>query len=115
MVRASGFNMGDEAATVTNVPGAQRFWKRVHESERDELGQSGFVAVWQITAFMSSDEMAVAYFYGHAMTATGINIFLPTVNKGELAVIYCWFFLYLSSQGPGAFTLDNILGSRRSP
>jgi len=32
-----------------------------------------------------------------------------------LAVIYCWFFLYLSSQGPGAFALDNILGSRRSP
>ncbi len=58
---------------------------------------------------------AVARFYGRAMKATGINFFLPTVNKGELAVIYCWFFLCLSAQGPGAFALDNILGLRRSP
>jgi putative oxidoreductase len=59
--------------------------------------------------------LAVAYFYGHGMKATGINFFLPTVNKGEMLVIYCWFFLYLSSQEPGAFALDDILRSRRSP
>src|SRR6266849_4371246 len=44
-----------------------------------------------------------------------INFSLPTVNQGELAIICRWFFLYLSSQGPSAFALDNILGLRRWP
>jgi len=55
-------------------------------------------------AFLSSGTMAVAYFYGHARNAS----FWPNVNQGELAVIYCWLFLYLSAAGPGAFALDNL-------
>lgn len=69
----------------------------------------------RISAFLCSGEMAVAYFKGHAMTATGINFFLPNVNGGELAVLYCFIFLYLSARGPGAFAIDNLLGSRRAP
>ena len=68
----------------------------------------------RITAFICSGQMAVAYFYGHAMHAKGINFFLPTVNEGDSAVFYCWFFLYLSAAGPGAFALDNILFRRRA-
>lgn len=62
----------------------------------------------RIMAFLCSGLMAVAYFHGHAR-----NGFLPKVNQGELAVVYCWFFLYLSARGPGAFALDNVLFRRR--
>ena len=55
-------------------------------------------------AFLLSGLMAVAYFYGHA----GNGSFLPKVNGGELAVLYCWLFLYLWAQGPGAWALDNL-------
>ncbi|HEX6159343.1 MAG TPA: DoxX family protein [Thermoanaerobaculia bacterium] len=56
-------------------------------------------------AFLASGTMAVAYFYGHARGGS----FLPTVNGGELAVVYCWIFLYFAAAGPGAFALDNLL------
>lgn len=54
-------------------------------------------------AFLCSGLMAVAYFYGHARGG-----FLPKVNGGELAVVYCWLFLYLAAQGPGAGAVDNL-------
>ncbi len=55
------------------------------------------------TAFLASGLMAVAYFYGHAR-----NGFLPKVNGGELAVLYCWLFLYIAAQGPGAWAVDHL-------
>ena len=58
--------------------------------------------------------MAVAYFYGHAMHASGIDFFLPKVNKGEDAVLYCFIFLFISAAGPGAFALDHLLFRRRA-
>jgi putative oxidoreductase len=54
-------------------------------------------------AFLCSGLMAFAYFMGHAG-----NGFWPAVNGGELAIFYCWFFLYLAAQGPGAWALDNL-------
>ena len=54
-------------------------------------------------AFVASGLMAVAYFHGHARMG-----FLPKVNQGELAVLYCWLFLYIAAAGPGAFALDNF-------
>jgi putative oxidoreductase len=45
--------------------------------------------------------MAVAYFMAHVPHG-----FLPIVNQGELAVLYCFVFLYLSVVGPGAFSID---------
>ncbi len=58
-------------------------------------------------AFLLSGMMAVAYFMAHAPRG-----FLPLVNQGELAVLYCFVFLYLCSAGGGAWSLDNILSSR---
>ena len=52
-------------------------------------------------AFILSGEMAVAYFMAHAPHG-----FLPILNQGELAVVYCFVFLYLSVSGAGAFGLD---------
>jgi len=54
-------------------------------------------------AFICSGTMAVAYFYGHVY---GTGSFIPKVNQGEPAVLYCWLFLYIAAQGPGAFALD---------
>jgi putative oxidoreductase len=55
----------------------------------------------QPVAFVLCGEMAVAYFKAHFPGG-----FLPIVNKGELAVLYCFFFLYLSVRGAGVFSLD---------
>jgi len=53
-------------------------------------------------AFVSSGLMAVAYFMAHAP-----RDFWPILNGGELAIAYCWLFLYIAAQGPGAWALDN--------
>jgi putative oxidoreductase len=55
----------------------------------------------RITAFILSGEMAVAYFMAHAPHG-----FLPILNQGELAVVYCFVFLYLSVAGGGAYSID---------
>ena len=55
-------------------------------------------------AFILSGLMAVAYFMGHAPGG-----FWPIINKGELAVIYCFVFLYLSVAGGGEWSLDRLL------
>ncbi|BDV34570.1 DoxX family protein [Methylocystis iwaonis] len=52
-------------------------------------------------AFILAGEMAVAYFGFHAFEA-----FWPILNKGELAALYCFVFLFFSVAGPGKFALD---------
>ena len=56
-------------------------------------------------AFVLSGEMAAAYFMGHASHGM-----LPLLNGGELAVQWCFLFLYFWAAGPGAFSVD---GSRK--
>jgi putative oxidoreductase len=55
-------------------------------------------------AFLASGEMAVAYFMGHAARGGPI----PLVNKGELAVLYCFVFLYIAAHGAGIWSIDNV-------
>jgi putative oxidoreductase len=55
-------------------------------------------------AFVLSGLMAVAYFMAHAPQG-----FWPIVNRGELAVVYCFVFLYLAAAGGGPWSLDAIL------
>lgn len=52
-------------------------------------------------AFILAGEMAVAYFQGHFP-----NGFWPAVNMGTPAVLLCFYFLYLSSAGPGIWSVD---------
>ena len=59
-------------------------------------------------ALLLSGMMAVAYFQFHA--ATG-GVF-PLVNKGELAALYCWVFLYLVFAGPGSVAVDSAIKRR---
>ena len=54
-------------------------------------------------AFILAGEMAVAYFTAHAPRA-----FWPVQNGGELAVMYCFVFLYLSVAGGGVWSIDNL-------
>ena len=59
-------------------------------------------------AFLLSGEMAVAYFQVHAPRA-----FLPIVNRGELAVILCFVFLYLVFAGAGSWSVDGMIRRAR--
>ena len=56
-------------------------------------------------AFLCSGTMAVAYFQFHWKFAFDSNFF-PVVNKGELAVIYCFVFLLIACRGAGAWSLQ---------
>ena len=55
-------------------------------------------------AFLLSGEMAVAYFMGHAPQG-----FWPVLNQGTPAVLFCFLWLYLSSAGPGPWSVDALL------
>jgi putative oxidoreductase len=60
-------------------------------------------------AFVLSGLMAWAYFQVHVGRA-----FFPIANGGELAVLFCWFFLFLSFAGAPAWSVDAILRRRRT-
>lgn len=60
-------------------------------------------------AFLASGQMAFAYWMGH-----GTKALLPIVNHGELAVLFCFLFLFISAKGSGAFSVDSVLGKGKS-
>jgi putative oxidoreductase len=62
-----------------------------------------------IAAFLASGEMAVGYFKSHAPHG-----FWPIQNKGELAVAYCFVFLFIAAHGAGLLSLDGARGRGRS-
>jgi len=62
----------------------------------------------RLAAFIMSGEMAVAYFMAHAPHG---NVLLPMLNQGELAVLYCFVFLFFAAAGAGAWSIDS---ARRS-
>jgi len=57
----------------------------------------GFFA--SVAAFVASGEMAVAYFQSHAPKGLW-----PIQNQGELAVLYCFLFLYIAARGNGKWS-----------
>jgi len=58
----------------------------------------------RIAAFLASGEMAVAYFQVHWKFQLNEQFF-PIVNQGELAMLYCFLFLYIALKGPGKWSL----------
>jgi len=52
-------------------------------------------------AFILSGDMAVAYFMAHFPKS-----WLPLLNGGDLAVLFCFVFLYLFVAGPGPWSID---------
>ena len=59
-------------------------------------------------AFLCSGLMAAAYFIDHASGG-----FLPLLNRGETAVLYCFVFLYFWANGSGDWSLDSLLAKRK--
>jgi putative oxidoreductase len=55
-----------------------------------------------IAAFIASGEMAAAYFIGHFPKS-----FWPLENGGEQAVLFCFIFLYIATQGAGIWSFDD--------
>ena len=66
----------------------------------------GFQTRW--VAFLCSGLMAAAYFIAH-----GLRTFLPILNGGELAALYCFVFLMLWANGSGCWSVDKCLADRR--
>ncbi|WP_207537228.1 DoxX family protein [Sabulicella rubraurantiaca] len=69
-----------------------------------EFGGGALLALGLFTrpvAFVLAGLMAFAYFLGHAPRG-----FLPILNGGNLAILYCFVFLYLSAAGGGPLSLD---------
>ena len=75
-----------------------------------EFGAGILIAAGLLTslvAFIASGEMAVAYFKQHAPGG-----FWPIINRGELAVLFCFVFLYIASRGSGILSFDALIGKR---
>ena len=60
------------------------------------------------SAFLLSGLMAFAYFLAHAPKG-----FWPMLNGGELAVLYCFVYFYLSAAGGGSIGVDALLKKKR--
>ena len=75
-----------------------------------------FGLLGSIAAFVLSGQMAVAYFMAHATggqsNVTDACRFIPVVNGGESAVLYCFIFLYIACHGSGILSLDHLLFRR---
>jgi putative oxidoreductase len=61
-----------------------------------------------LAAFIASGQMAFAYFLSHAPRGGW-----PIENDGELAVLFCFAFLFISARGAGIWSLDAVLLTRR--
>ena len=86
--------LGGTAMPLTSMPGIAG----VIELVTGILIAAGLLTSW--AAFLASGEMAVAYFMVHAPQG-----FWPHLNKGELAVLYCFLFLYMACRGGGRYAL----------
>jgi putative oxidoreductase len=76
-----------------------------------ELVAGLLVAVGLFThwaAFLVSGTMAVAYIQFHWKFAFDSKFF-PVVNQGELALVFCFLFLYFACKGTGKWGLDSLL------
>ncbi len=63
----------------------------------------GLFTSW--AAFLCSGLMAAAYWIAH-----GSKGLIPLLNGGELAVLYCFVFLYITAHGAGQWSADRARG-----
>ena len=74
----------------------------------------------RFAAFISSGEMAVAYFYIHVWmvgqppTGPGLpeGLLIPQMNGGVNAALFCFAFLYIATRGPGIWSVDAMMGQK---
>jgi putative oxidoreductase len=74
----------------------------------------------RLAAFISAGEMAVAYFMVHAAgkaiahAPSPTEQFFPILNKGELAVVLCWLFLFMVFYGAGRWSIDALMSKGKA-
>lgn len=91
-------------------PGQQALMSLMGIAGLLEFVGGGLVALGLFTrpvAFILSGQMAVAYWMVHAKAS-----FYPAINMGEAAILFCFIFLYLVFSGPGAWSLDSLVGRK---
>lgn len=76
----------------------------------------GLFTSW--AAFICSGQMAVAYWMAHGLRfmnppaeGGGWAALFPNVNQGELAILYCFAFLFISARGAGIWSVDGTRSS----
>lgn len=136
MIRASTSRLrrlaeGAEAPTYAALRAVAGFLFAVHGSQKllawppgraavplvSQLGLGGLIelvcgiliAVGLFTrpaAFLASGTMAVAYVQFHWKLSFADHAWLPLVNKGELAALYAFLFLFIAARGAGIASLD---------
>ena len=65
----------------------------------------------RLTAFILSGEMSFAYFMGHMLKGE-TPVFLPLLNGGTAAILFCFACLYLATSGPGPYSVDAMMGKK---
>lgn len=94
-----GANSAAELFTQRWLAGVLEFWG----------GALILVGLWtRPVAFVLAGQMAWAYFQSHLPRG-----WVPIMNRGELAVLYCFIFLFLAANGGGAFSVDGWWAARR--
>jgi putative oxidoreductase len=63
----------------------------------------------RLSAFLLSGEMAFAYFLGHMFKDPAKPVFLPLLNGGTAAILFCFACLYLSTAGGGPISADAMM------
>ena len=99
LVKLSGFPAGAE-------PGQDAVLSLFGIAGLFEFFGGGLLVVGLFTrpvAILLSGEMAFAYFLVHAPQG-----FFPSLNGGELAILYCFAFLYLGFAGAGQWSIDSL-------
>jgi putative oxidoreductase len=64
----------------------------------------------RIVAFILAGEMAFAYFLGHMFKDPAKPVFLPLLNGGTAAILFCFACLYLATAGGGPYSVDASRG-----
>jgi putative oxidoreductase len=81
-----------------------------------ELVCGALIAIGLLTrpaAFLASGEMAYAYFVIHMGLDASHEHWIPILNKGELAAVYCVLFFYICGRGGGPVSVDRAVGLER--
>ena len=68
----------------------------------------------RIVAFILAGEMAFAYFLGHMFKDVAKPVFLPLLNGGTAAILFCFACLYVSAAGGGSVSVDALMGKESS-
>jgi putative oxidoreductase len=66
----------------------------------------------RLVALILSGEMAFAYFLGHMFKKPEEPVFLPLINGGTAAILFCFACLYLATSGGGPYSGDAMMGKK---